>query len=303
MTLKLPSERFAEARTFVLALGRPLDAALLRLALGSGTGLAVQEALAPFQNADGGFGHGLEPDIPSPASNALATSIGLRLLARSGASAGDPKVIAAVGWLDDTMDRRRGVWPIIGPDVDLAPHAPWWAWSDELAANWNGFHFNPTAEILAHLYHFGRIPSGMKVAAEAGLRQTLAETEVIEGAYDLKCAVRLMESGGVPAYAIAPLANLVSQSIAAHDPADVHVSALDFASTPQSLYAGANATRIDAALDALIAAQAEDGGWKPFWDWSFVDAAAWTRAERDWRGQLTREALETLLAWGRVDEG
>jgi hypothetical protein len=303
MTQKLSPERFAEARTFVLSLGRTLDAALLRRSLGKASGEDVWEALAPFQNPDGGFGHGLEPDIPSPGSSALATSIGLRLLAQSGAPGDHQMVIEAVRWLDDKMDRTRGVWPIVGPDVDLAPHAPWWGWSDDLATHWNGFRFNPTAEILAHLYHFGRIPTGMQTAAEAGLRQTLAETEIIEGSYDLKCAVRLMESAGAPPDATAALAELVGRSITAHDPADVHASALDFASTPQSRFAGANTARIDAALDALVAAQAEDGGWKPFWDWSFVDAAAWGRAERDWRGQLTREALETLLAWGRVETG
>lgn len=55
------------------------------------------------------------------------------------------------------------------------------------------------------------------------------------------------------------------------------------------------------ALIALIAAQADDGGWTPFWDWGFVDAKAWAKAKADWRGQLTREALEVLLAYGRVE--
>jgi hypothetical protein len=59
--------------------------------------------------------------------------------------------------------------------------------------------------------------------------------------------------------------------------------------------------RIEPGLVALIGAQAEDGGWTPFWDWSFVDADAWDRARRAWRGWLTREALETLLAYGRVE--
>jgi hypothetical protein len=42
--------------------------------------------------------------------------------------------------------------------------------------------------------------------------------------------------------------------------------------------------------------------WNPDWNWGFVDAKAWTQAERDWRGWMTRENLETLLAHGRVEE-
>jgi hypothetical protein len=220
----LSQERFDAARAFLEQIGRPLDAAILRHRLGeAGAAEAVLTALAPFQNADGGFGQGLEPDIQSPASSALATSIGLRLLPRAGARGDHPMVVAAVGWLDANLDRERGVWPIIGPDVDLAPHAPWWAWSEDLAASWNGFRFNPTAEILGWLYiyrdHYrAAVPGEMIAAVEAGLRRTLAEAELIEGAYDLKCAVGLAEGLGAPDDLAGPLELLVRRSLVAHDP-------------------------------------------------------------------------------------
>jgi len=299
----LPQERFEAARDFLDQNGRGLDIALLRQwPAKEGAGEAVLAALAPFQNPDGGFGHGLEPDIQSPASSALATSIGLRFLARGEAQGDHPMVTAAIGWLDANLDRERGVWPIIGPDVDLAPHAPWWTWSEDLAASWNGFRFNPTAEILAWLYRYrAAVPGALLAAVEAGLRRTLVETALIEGAYDLKCALRLIEADGLPPDLADPLAALVSRSIADHDPADEHASPFDFAPTPASPFAGAVTDRTAAALAALIAAQSEDGGWTPFWDWSFVDAGAWETALRDWRGWLTREALETLLTWRRVE--
>jgi len=304
MTQTLSPQRFAAARAFVVREGRPLDGALLRLSLGDGSAGEVLEALAPFQTPDGGFGRGLEPDMPSPASSALATSIGLRLLVRAGAAADHPLTAGAIGWLGGALDRTRGVWPIIGPGVDLAPHAPWWAWSDDLAAAWNGFRFNPTAEILAHLHHYrAAAPARVLAAVEAGMRRTLAETQAIEGAYDLKCAVWLASSEAAPADIQGGLTDLVRRSIAAHDPGDEHAPVFELAGSPASPFADAVADRVGPALDALIAAQADDGGWRPFWDWSFVDAAAWAKAERDWRGWLTREALETLRAWGRIAGG
>jgi hypothetical protein len=300
-TAALSTDRFRAARDFVRTVGRPLDAALLDLALGEVGGAAVTAALAPFQNADGGFGHGLEPDIPSPASSALATSIGLRHLVRAAASPDDPLVAGAIRWAAEHIDAEHGVWPIIDAGVDLAPHAPWWAFSDDLAASWNGFRFNPTAEMLAHLYVFaGVVPRSLIAAAEAGLSRTLAEQDALEGAYDLKCAVRLAECGGLPPALQAGLDAVIRRSIAAHDPDDVHSSPFDFAPTPSARFAGDVGDRIEPALAALIAAQQPDGGLRPFWDWAFVDAAAWAKAERDWRGQLTREALETLAAWGRL---
>jgi hypothetical protein len=133
------------------------------------------------------------------------------------------------------------------------------------------------------------------------MRRTIADTDVIEGAYDLKCAARLAETPGVPDDLRQPLSELVIRSAVAHDPDDEHFPALELAPTPKSLLAAPLAERMAPAADALIAAQEEDGGWLFFWDWSFVDATAWAKAKRDWRGSLTRDTIEALRAWGRVE--
>jgi hypothetical protein len=127
--------------------------------------------------------------------------------------------------------------------------------------------------------------------------------EVLEGAYDLKCAIRLAEADSLPAGLAKPLEALVRRSVAAHDPADDHASPFDAAASPSSPFADLVDGRIEAALTALVGAQAEDGGWNwnPEWSWGFVDKKAWSDAHRDWRGQLTRETLETLMAYGRVE--
>jgi hypothetical protein len=304
MPANLSRDRFEAAHRFVLDSGRPLDGALLNFGLGQGSAEAVMVALIGFQNADGGFGHGLEPDTRSPASSAIAASIGLRLLVRVGAPAHHPTVVGAIEWLDGALDRDNGVWPIVSQDVGLAPHAPWWAWSEDLADNWNGFRFNPTAEILAHLYHWrAATPPEVFESAEAGLRRALAEITLLEGAYDLKCAIRLAAADALPADLAKPLEALVRRSIAAHDPADDHASPFDAAPTPASPFADLVDGRIEAALTALIDSQAEDGGWtwNPEWNWGFVDKKAWAAAHSDWRGWISRENLQTLMAYGRVE--
>ncbi|HZZ90845.1 MAG TPA: hypothetical protein VFE13_21150 [Caulobacteraceae bacterium] len=303
MTHTLPRDRFKAARDFVETQGRSLDRALLRHRLGEGSAEEVMVALIAFQNPDGGFGHGLEPDTRSPASSGIASSIGLRLLARLEAPAKHPTVTGAIEWVAGALDREAGVWPIVGPGVEAAPHAPWWGWSEDLAANWNGFRFNPSAEILAHLYHYREaVPAEVLTSAEEGVARSLAEIELLDGAYDLKCAIRLAESDGLPAASAKRLDALVRRSIEAHDPADDHASPFDAAATPASRFADMVERRIEPALTGLIGSQADDGGWRwnPEWAWGFVDKKAWADAHRDWRGWITRENLETLLAYGRV---
>ncbi len=302
MAASLPRDRYAAARAFVRETARPLDVALMHHALGEGPAEAALLSLSEFQNPDGGFGGGLEPDMQSPASTAIATSIALRLLVRLGVPGRHPVAAGALSWLDETLDRERGVWPIVTQEVEQGPHAPWWSWSEELAEAWNGFRFNPTAEILAWLYAYAdAAPAGLIAATEAGMRRTLAETALIEGAYDLKCAARLAEAAGAPNDLTGPLAELVRRSIAAHAPSDEHLSVLEIVPTPASRFSDAVADRLEPAIEALIAGQQPDGGWTMFWDWSFVDAKAWAKAKQDWRGWLTREALETLRAHGRVE--
>lgn len=305
MTAILSRESFRKGCAFVEGEGRALDAALLSHRLGGGGGAqAAKAALAAYQNPDGGFGHGLEPDLATPASSAIATSVGLRILNGLGAAAADPMVAAALGWLDRSFDREAGVWPIITEAVDQAPHAPWWSWSKDLAENWNGFRFNPSAELLGYLYAWrDGVAPDLLAAAEASMRRTLAATPVIEGAYDLKCAARLAETAGLPDDLRQLLAALVVRSATDHDPDDEHLPVLELAPTPASLLAAPLAGRLGPAADALVAAQQDDGGWTVFWDWSFVDAEAWAKAKRDWRGAVTRDALETLSAWGRVEAG
>ena len=307
MTAFLPRDRYDAALDFVRENGRPLDVALLNHALAEGTAEAGLVALSEFQNSDGGFGHGLEPDMQGRASTAIATSVALRLLLRLGAPARHPMVAGALSWLDGALDRDTGVWWIVGPDVNDEPHAPWWTWSadaigsDSLAGAQSGFVFNPSAELLGQLYAYrDAAPAEAIAEAEARLRREIAERELIDSAYDLKCAIRLAETPETPTDLVAALDILIRRSLTAHAD-DEHGSAAEFAPTPASRFADVVAGRVDGALDALIAGQEADGGWPLFWDWSFVDAKAWAKCKKDSRGWMTREALETLRAYGRVE--
>lgn len=304
MTARLTGDRFQAARAFMAAHATPLDLALWRLGFEGGAGSEVLEALAPFQNPDGGFGKGLEPDLATPASSAMATSVGLCHLVRAGATATHPMVVLAMGWLAANI--QDGVWPIVDAHVDDAPHAPWWAFDADLPARWLGFRFNPTAEILAWTYALAEAaPAGMLAEAEGRMRRTIAEVDLIAGAYDLRCAALLAEAPRAPASLRDGLAELLLRSVAAHDPTDEHAPVLDLAPTPASLLAGPLAKHIDAAVAERIAGQQADGGWAPpeGWNWAFIDAAAANHATRVWRGTLTRLAVEGLAAHGRIEGG
>jgi len=295
---KTREDAIIRGASFVRRRARPMDVALLNHRLGTAPKSAVIDQLARFQNEDGGFGHGLEPDLPTPASTAIATSVALRHLGDIDAPADTFIVGRALNWLHSNFDWERGAWPIIDRAVDLAPHAPWWNYGDDLAQRWNEFRYNPAGELLAALYRYRESvePNLVKIAEES-LLSSLRSNPPRE-AYDLRCAAKLMDAQHTPQHLRSELEAAVLKAVGSHDQDDPHLPFLEIATTPQSPIARAFPERVGPALGKLLEAQQPDGSWRPFWNWSDVDGAAWMNAEHAWSGILTRQAVETLIAYG-----
>ena len=96
----LTSDSFDKARTFVMGQGRELERRLLSYYFDDGTPTAVLDELAGYQNQDGGFGNGLEPDLQLPDSSVITTTIALRILREVKATSNDE--IVQKGLMDIT---------------------------------------------------------------------------------------------------------------------------------------------------------------------------------------------------------
>ena len=70
----LSREAFGRAADYLRNEARPLERALFAHHFEGGGRTAVLAALVPYQNADGGFGRALEPDMRAEASSVLATT-------------------------------------------------------------------------------------------------------------------------------------------------------------------------------------------------------------------------------------
>jgi len=299
MPTRLCRAALERARHFVAAKGRLIDAVLVQQALGEGDATDVLAALALYQNPDGGFGHALEPDLRTPASTAIATSTALQILGRLRVPDDHPMIERAVGYLLATLDRAAGVWPIVGPAVDAAPHAPWWSHGPDLAQAWNGFRFNPTADLLAALVrHAPLVPAPLLAELLAKMQAAAEATPALDGAYDLMAVWRLAATPGLPAPLAAALGRLLTASLATVAADDPHIDFLELADGPHAALA---ADRFAAAAEQAIATQGPDGEWAPFWNWAEVSAAGWFAAEADWKSLLTRRRIEVLAAHGRIE--
>lgn len=81
----MPIDRSA-AENFIWSTARLVDRHRYALLFEDGPAEAVVEALRGYRNPDGGFGHGLEPDLRCPSSQPAPTLYALEMLveARAG---------------------------------------------------------------------------------------------------------------------------------------------------------------------------------------------------------------------------
>ena len=124
--MKLSRQGQEKAGAFVRERARPLERRLLSFHFHDGTAADVLAELAKYQNADGGFGQALEPDLRLADSSVLATTVGLQILRELGAGPNESLVQSAVRYLLETYEAEHAAWPIVPPNADDAPHAPWW---------------------------------------------------------------------------------------------------------------------------------------------------------------------------------
>jgi hypothetical protein len=304
---QLSQDQWHGARRFLLQKARPLEAARFRFHLQHGSAGEVLAALAAYQNPGGGFGRALEPDLRTPSSSALATSVALQILTEVGAPADHPFVQGAIAYLLTSYDSATHHWRIIPPEAEESPRAFWWD-AEGLDERFNHFWLNPRAELLGALWRYAspkRI-QWLEPITVAVVDEVVAHPEPLDG-NELLCALRLAETEEVPQTLRSRLVERLSRDVAASVVSaperwgEYVLRPLAVAPTPESPYASLLAESIQANLDYLLDTQGTDGAWSPVWSWAALDEAAWRKAEEEWKGILTLEALQALTTWGRIE--
>jgi hypothetical protein len=311
---RLNPEQFARARAFLLTSARPLDRALFKCRFEAAPAEQVLAELARYQNADGGFGQALEPDLRTPSSSALCTGIGLRHLQELACPPDHPLVAGALQYLLKTFDHDQNVWRVVPRDTNQHAHAPWW--HDEngsLARTFDDYVLIPRAQIVALLHTYAsRVPADWLTTLTEATVESIEEVadDAFRGGGDaLRYSLELAESKGLPRQfkdRVLPRLRCLAGTIVERDPrkwGEYCATPLKIAPLPGAAAADMLHDDLMRNLDYVVETQASDGAWEPTWSWGEVFPAEWERAKQEWRGHLTLEMLTTLRAYGRIDMG
>ena len=248
----------------------------------------VAAALRSYQNADGGFGWGLEPDKRTPESQPLDLEIAWQTLDWIGHAPRDLVEPAC----DYLASIGAGV-SCLTAAARAHPHAPHWSDATDDPS------LNPTASLAGYLWKW-KVDHPWRSAATEYCWSAL-EANLPGDAHTAICVLRFLEH--VPdrdrarAVVEALRPELPSMSWLHYDPtADGYgVSPLQLVPTPESEWRNLFPRDvIDGHLDAIEQTKADDGGWTI--EWPTVGPAAVS----EWRGRITLQHLLVLRAYGRV---
>ncbi|MCB2362570.1 hypothetical protein, partial [Clostridium estertheticum] len=125
----------------------------------------ILDSLEAFQNTDGGFGKGIEPDFKLIKSSPMATSIGLRYLSKLDNSDRAQNMIAkAIEFLETTFDSNRNGWYSVPSIVNNYPHAPWWEFRNDINMTVIDYSWgNPTAELIGYVFKYKKYLNNLDI--------------------------------------------------------------------------------------------------------------------------------------------
>ena len=284
---------FEPASDFIWRNARLLDRQRFAFHFLDGEKSAVLAALQAYQNPDGGFGNALEPDSRCPDSTPLAVMTAFYILDELDAF-DNPMVLNTCDYLETITTAEGGI-PFTIPAINNYPHTPWMGTEDENPPA----SINPTADIAGLLLkHNIRHPWLDKAIPFCWREQDPGR----EGFHDILPAVQFLINAPDQERA-APILQAIKDTILQKNlvvfdrNTEGYVKfPLDWAPSPEHIFHSLfSAEQIESDLQALIAAQQDDGGWPINWP------PVSTASEAEWRGIKTVENLLILKHYGKIE--
>lgn len=290
---------------------RPLEVARWEYFFEGASRDKVIQYLSAFQNKDGGFGHGLEPDFWSPASSPMATWAAGQILIEIGADSNDKIVKAMIQYLTQTNDKKTGLWPSVLPENNDYPHAPHWHWQEGVQSFWM---FNPSVELAAFLVHWSAEQSesalvGWNSIEKAVKRLMSADEMNMHEINNYQQFIKIIQpneeqfnsiinqSFQVVSDKIISLAELCVDRDISNWSSGYKALPLDFITSPEDSLSSIFGDLIEQNLEYYKEQLSDDGVWDISWSWNDYPAE-FAIARRYWQGILAVKRYKLLQSLG-----
>lgn len=284
---------------YVLENARPLDLAVYNYFFENESNQAVIDELSKFQNADGGFGHTLEPDFFNPNSSPIATNDAIITLSRVNALDRASDIVKGiVKYLEshDSFNEDKKRWLFAIDSNKNYPHAIWWEKKGDGISK-----FNPSISLAAFMVCYGNRNSLYEEIIKEGF-DFLKNDEEISGD-DVNCyllSYELLTANSINDIVdLDTFKDLLCKAVENCICKDISKYGVEYVPMPSVIFTGRYMEFITPEIIPLIFAekdilgklQMEDGGFDITWKWYTPYPDEYEQARAWWRPRITIEKL------------
>lgn len=299
---------FEKAKNFIYRNARPLDLARWQFHFENGSREAVFNALSHYQNPDGGFGHGLEPDNWNANSTPIATWSATEILREINFSdASHPIVQGILRYLESgaDYDPEHRQWLNVVPTNNDFPHAIWWEYGEKGSE----FKYNPTASLAGFIIKFAARESklyslGAEIAKEAF--SFLVSNVPFDEQHITTCFINLyrdcleaktvfLDMEKFKSLLILQVNHCINRNSETWF-TEYHTKPSDFIFAKDSIFLPGNEELIARECELIIEKQQPDGGFPVTWKW-WTEYSEFHLSANWWRSCFTITNLRFLKAF------
>lgn len=307
--MNLTKENFSKAKEYIKKNARGLEATIYKYHFEQGSKENILQQLITYQNKDGGFGHGIEPDFTLSSSSPMATTIAFQILSQLKVDSKHEIVQQGIKYFLNTYVKVKQGWISIPKEVNDNPHAPWWHFNEEFGeTGFNPVWGNPTAEIIGYLNEYSELVEKefIEDLTDRAVNKLLSYPDQIE-MHEALCFYRLSQR--VPDSIKEMIIEKINKSlpnVIGRTPKEwenYSATPLTFIDSPNSSFLKVvDQDLLEMNLDYVIQQQQDDGSWTPNWNWGGHYEESWLKAKEQWKGILTLNMLKVLLNFGRIED-
>lgn len=317
---------FKRAKRFVYKNARPIDMARWKYHFENGSREEVLEALECYQNSDGGFGYGLEPDYWNPHSSPAQVYAATEVLWELGMEKEDaehPIIQGILDFLSSGKHFEDDLWLHTIETNNNFPHAEWWdypysPWWQDTKENRFATNFNPSAALVGFVLYFEDPDTefyeyALSMAQEY-VKIFMKNTEKKSSEMNvLKCFCRLydyiVEAELTDQFDFDDFEQRLKETVHGTITQDQNLYIANWGVTlckpsvffenSGSIFYESNEEIAEFEKDFISKTQLSDGSWEVTWEWGKKYQAAWGVAKNWWKSRI---AIDNLLYWRGFDE-
>lgn len=310
--MKLIKSDLESIRRWMYRNARPLDLARWQYYFEGGSAEAVLQALAAYQNEDGGFGHALEADCWNPESAPMQTWTAPCILREVGAPKGHPVAQGILRYLGSGAHFVDGLWQGAIPSNNDFPHAPWWTFTER---SWEDWGYNPTASLTGFILQYDEPGSALYQKGEALAKHAAADFIAGRTKSDdmhevtvfwelLACCKAAGRTDLFDEKAYEGRLKSAVRALIGNDPSDwtqgYVCTPSRFIRSPQSPFYPGSEGLPEQECDLLIQNRNAHGVWNLTWTWGAYERE-FAISENWWKANLVIQNLLFLRAFDRIE--